>query len=175
MSKEFQRWNNITGWIVFAISLFVYLMTVEPTASFWDCGEFILCSYRLEVGHPPGAPLFLMISKMFSLMAGSDTSHVAVWINRFSALGSAFTILFLFWSITRLIRMVSKHLEDPRGAASVAILASGVVGALAYAFCDTFWFSAVEGEVYATSSLFTALVFWAILIWYDEADKLHAD
>lgn len=175
MSKEFQRWNNITGWIVFAISLFVYLMTVEPTASFWDCGEFILCSYRLEVGHPPGAPLFLMISKMFSLMAGSDTSHVAVWINRFSALGSAFTILFLFWSITRLIRMASKHFEDPRGAASVAILASGVVGALAYAFCDTFWFSAVEGEVYATSSLFTALVFWAILKWYDEADKPHAD
>jgi hypothetical protein len=175
MSKEFRRWNNITGWLVFAISLVVYLMTVEPTVSFWDCGEFILCSFRMEVGHPPGAPLFLMIGRMFALLAGSDTSHVAVWINRFSALASAFTILFLFWSITRLVRLASKSLSNPSGAAAVAVLASGVIGALAYAFCDTFWFSAVEGEVYATSSLFTALVFWVILKWYDEADEPHAD
>jgi hypothetical protein len=175
MSKQFQRWNNITGWIVFAIALIVYLMTVEPTGSFWDCGEFILCSYRMEVGHPPGAPLFLMIGRMFAILAGSNTAHVAVWINRFSAIGSAFTILFLFWSITRLARMASKSLNNPNGAGAVAVLASGAVGALAYAFCDTFWFSAVEGEVYATSSFFTAFVFWAILKWYDEADEPHGD
>ncbi len=175
MPNGFRRWNNITGWIVFAVALIVYLLTVEPTASFWDCGEFILCSFRLEVGHPPGAPLFLMIGRMFSLLAGSDTSQVAVWINRFSALASAFTILFLFWSITRLVRMTSKSLSEPNGAAAIAVLASGVIGALAYAFSDTFWFSAVEGEVYATSSLFTALVVWAILRWYDEADEPHSN
>jgi hypothetical protein len=175
MSKQFQRWNNITGWIVFAISLILYLMTVEPTGSFWDCGEFILCSFRMEVGHPPGAPLFLMIGRMFSLLAGSNTAHVAVWINRFSALGSAFTILFLFWSITRLVRMASESLNNPSRTGVIAILASGAVGAMAYAFCDTFWFSAVEGEVYATSSFFTAFVFWAILKWYDEADEPHGD
>jgi hypothetical protein len=175
MINGFRRWNNIMGWIVFAVALIVYLCTVEPTASFWDCGEFILCSFRLEVGHPPGAPLFLMIGRLFSLFAGSDTSHVAVWINRFSALASAFTILFLFWSITRLVRMASKSLSEPQGITSIVVLSSGVIGALAYAFSDTFWFSAVEGEVYATSSLFTALVLWAILRWYDEADEPHSD
>jgi len=175
MSKQFQRWNNITGWIVFAISLIVYLITVEPTGSFWDCGEFILCSFRMEVGHPPGAPLFLMIGRMFATLAGSNTAHVAVWINRFSAIGSAFTILFLFWSITRLVRMASQSLNNPTRTGTIAVLASGAIGALAYAFCDTFWFSAVEGEVYATSSFFTAFVFWAILRWYDEADQPHGD
>src|SRR5512145_981919 len=175
MSNDFRRLNNIMGWLVFAVALIVYLMTVEPTVSFWDCGEFILCSFRLEVGHPPGAPLFLLLGRLFSLFAGSDTSQVAVWINRFSALASAFTILFLFWTITRLVRMASKSLSEPEGASAIAVLASGAIGALAYAFSDTFWFSAVEGEVYAASSLFTALVFWAMLRWYDEADESYSN
>lgn len=175
MSNDFRRLNNIMGWLVFAVALIVYLMTVEPTVSFWDCGEFILCSFRLEVGHPPGAPLFLLFGRLFSLFAGSDTSQVAVWVNRFSALASAFTILFLFWTITRLVRMASKSLSEPEGASAIAVLASGAIGALAYAFSDTFWFSAVEGEVYAASSLFTALVFWAMLRWYDEADESYSN
>lgn len=175
MIKGFRLWNNITGWVVFAISLLVYLLTIEPTVSFWDCGEFILCSFRLEVGHPPGAPFFMLLGRFFTLFAGGDTSKVAMMVNILSAFASAFTILFLFWSVTRLIRLATGDGEGIRGGKAVAILASGVVGALTYAFSDTFWFSAVEGEVYATSSLFTAAVFWAILRWYDEADDPHAN
>ena len=175
MTKRFQNWNIITGWMVFAISLIVYFLTLEPTASFWDCGEFILCSYRLEVGHPPGAPLFLMLGRFFSLFAGSDTSKVAVMVNILSAFASAFTILFMFWSITRLIRMAYGDSSEMSTGKAIAILASGAVGSLAYAFSDTAWFSAVEGEVYGTSSLFTALVFWAMLRWYDEADDPHGN
>ena len=175
MIKGFKLWNNMTGWVVFAISLLVYLLTIEPTVSFWDCGEFILCSYRLEVGHPPGAPLFLILGRFFTLFAGSDTSKVAMMVNIMSAFASAFTILFLYWSITRLIRMATNDDITVSGGRAVAIIASGVIGALAYAFCDTFWFSAVEGEVYGTSSLFTAAVFWAMLRWYDEADEPHAN
>jgi hypothetical protein len=170
MKKEFRLWNNITGWAVFAVSLVIYLLTIEPTVSFWDCGEFILCSYRLEVGHPPGAPLFLILARFFTLFAGGDTSKVAMMVNILSALASAFTILFLFWTITRLVRLATGEGEGVKGGKAVAILAAGAVGGLAYAFSDTFWFSAVEGEVYATSSLFTAAVFWAMLRWYDEAD-----
>ncbi len=175
MVKEFRLWNNITGWAVFAVSLVVYLMTIEPTVSFWDCGEFILCSYRLEVGHPPGAPFFLLLGRFFTLFAGGDTSKVAMMVNILSAFASAFTILFLFWSVTRLIRLATGDGAAVTGGRAIAILASGATGALAYAFSDTFWFSAVEGEVYATSSLFTAAVFWAILRWYDEADSPHAN
>jgi len=170
MIKGFRLWNNIAGWAVFAVSLVVYLMTIEPTVSFWDCGEFILCSYRLEVGHPPGAPLFLLLGRFFTLFAGGDTSKVAMMVNIMSALASAFTILFLFWTVTRLVRLATGDSLPVTGGKAVAILASGTLGALAYAFSDTFWFSAVEGEVYATSSLFTAAVFWAMLRWYDEAD-----
>jgi hypothetical protein len=175
MIKGFRNWNNITGWIVFAASLLVYLLTIEPTVSFWDCGEFILCSYRLEVGHPPGAPLFMLLGRFFTLFAGSDTSKVAMMVNILSAFASAFTILFLFWSITRLIRLATGDDENITGGKAIAVIASGVTGALAYAFSDTFWFSAVEGEVYGTSSLFTAAVFWAMLRWYDEADEQHSN
>ncbi len=175
MIKGFRRWNNITGWAVFAVSLVVYLLTIEPTVSFWDCGEFILCSFRLEVGHPPGAPLFLMLGRFFTLFAGGDTSRVAMMVNIMSAIASALTILFLFWTVTRLVRLATGDSMAVTGGRAVAILASGAVGALAYAFSDTFWFSAVEGEVYATSSLFTAAVFWAMLRWYDEADSPHAN
>ncbi|MCJ7819725.1 MAG: DUF2723 domain-containing protein, partial [Bacteroidales bacterium] len=175
MLKGFQRWNNITGWVVFAAALFVYLLTIEPTVSFWDCGEFILCSYRLEVGHPPGAPFFLLLGRFFTLFAGSDTSNVAMMVNILSAFASAFTILFLFWTITRLVRMASGDDLNVSGGKAIAVIASGVIGALAYAYSDTFWFSAVEGEVYGTSSLFTAVVFWAMLRWYDEADDPHAN
>ncbi len=174
MVRDFRLWNNITGWALFAVSLMVYLLTIEPTVSFWDCGEFILCSYRLEVGHPPGAPFFLLLGRFFTLFAGGDTSKVAMMVNIMSALASAFTILFLFWSVTRIIRLATGDGTEVTGGKALAILASGAVGALAYAFSDTFWFSAVEGEVYATSSLFTAAVFWAMLRWYDEADDPHA-
>jgi hypothetical protein len=147
MVKGFQRWNNITGWVVFAAALFVYLLTIEPTVSLWDCGEFILCSYRLEVGHPPGAPFFLLLGRFFTLFAGSDTSNVAMMVNILSAFASAFTILFLFWTITRLVRMASGDDLTVSGGKAIAVISSGVIGALAYAFSDTFWFSAVEGEV----------------------------
>lgn len=174
MKKGFRLWNNVTGWAVFAVSLIIYLMTIEPTVSFWDCGEFILCSFRLEVGHPPGAPFFLLLGRFFSLFAGGDTSKVAMMVNILSAFASAFTILFLFWSITRLVRLATGDGIDVSGGKAIAILAAGAVGGLAYAFSDTFWFSAVEGEVYGTSSLFTAAVVWAMLRWYDEADDPHS-
>lgn len=174
MKKGFGLWNNITGWAVFAVSLVIYLLTIEPTVSFWDCGEFILCSYRLEVGHPPGAPFFLLLGRFFSLFAGGDTSKVAMMVNILSAVASAFTILFLFWSITRLVRLATGDGTEVSGGKAFAILASGAIGALAYAFSDTFWFSAVEGEVYGTSSFFTAAVVWAMLRWYDEADDPHS-
>ena len=174
MKNGFRLWNNVTGWAVFAVSLVVYLMTIEPTVSFWDCGEFILCSFRLEVGHPPGAPFFLLLGRFFSLFAGGDTSKVAMMVNILSAFASAFTILFLFWSITRLVRLATGDDMNVRGGRAIAILGAGAVGGLAYAFSDTFWFSAVEGEVYGTSSLFTAAVVWAMLRWYDEADDPHS-
>ena len=174
MKNGFRLWNNITGWAVFAVSLVIYLLTIEPTVSFWDCGEFILCSYRLEVGHPPGAPFFMLLGRFFTLFAGGDTSKVAMMVNILSAFASAFTILFLFWSITRLVRLATGDGPEVTGGKAFAILAAGAIGGLAYAFSDTFWFSAVEGEVYGTSSLFTAAVVWAILRWYDEADDPHA-
>ena len=167
--------NNVLGWIVFAIASTVYLMTMEPTASFWDCGEFISSAYKLEVGHPPGAPFFMLTANLFTQLA-SDPSTVAKMVNTMSALFSGLTILFLFWSITHLARKIMvKDGEEASLGQMITVMGSGLVGALAYTFSDTFWFSAVEGEVYAYSSLFTAVVFWLILKWEAVADKPHAD
>ena len=169
--KQFKFWNTLCGWIVFAIAAATYLLTMEPTASFWDCGEFISSAWKLDVGHPPGAPFFMLMGHFFSLFA-SDTSHVAMCVNALSALASAFTILFLFWTITAL----AKKLIAPDALwKGIGILGAGAVGALAYTFSDTFWFSAVEGEVYASSSLFTAVVFWLILKWDEQADEEGSD
>ena len=173
--KNYKLIDNVLGWIVFAIASAVYLMTMEPTASFWDCGEFISSAYKLEVGHPPGAPFFMLTANLFTQFA-SDPSKVALMVNGMSALFSGLTILFLFWSITHMARkiMVDEGAEISLGQL-ITIMGSGVVGALAYTFSDTFWFSAVEGEVYAYSSLFTAVVFWLILKWEEVADQPHAD
>ncbi|NNK80621.1 MAG: DUF2723 domain-containing protein [Flavobacteriales bacterium] len=171
---QFGRLNNILGWIVFAISTFVYFSTIEPTASFWDCGEFIATAYKLEVGHPPGAPFFMILGRLFSAFV--PVEYAATSINVLSALSSSFTILFLFWSITAFAKKLAtsnnKELSD---GSIIAILGSGLVGALCYTFSDSFWFSAVEGEVYAISSLFTAVVFWAILKWDAEEKSPRTD
>ena len=173
--KQYKLVNNITGWLVFLIAAFVYCSTIEPTASFWDCPEFILTGYKLEIGHPPGAPFFMLTANLFSHFA-SDPSQVARMVNTMSALLSATTILFLFWSITHLTRkLILKDWSNLSTGKLIAIEASGVVGALIYTFSDTFWFSAVEGEVYAYSSAFTAIVFWLILKWEDHADEPHSD
>ena len=169
-SEQFRHWNTITGWVSFLIAVFVYLSTIEPTASFWDCGEFITSSYKLEVGHPPGAPLFLMLAKVFSLPAPSP-AKVAIYINAMSAVASAFTILFLCWTITCFSKKLLTNDNEFTSGKAIAILGSGVVGSMAYAFSDSFWFSAVESEVYATSSLFTAIVFWAILKWEENFNE----
>ena len=173
--KRYKTINNLMGWITFLIAATVYCMTIEPTASFWDCPEFITTGYKLEVGHPPGAPFFMLVANLFSQFA-SDASEVAKMVNYMSALMSAACILFLFWTITHLVRKLVVKDEGNIGTAqTVAIMGSGLVGALAYTFSDTFWFSAVEGEVYAFSSLFTAIVFWLILKWEDVADQPHSD
>ncbi|MBL0328148.1 MAG: DUF2723 domain-containing protein [Bacteroidetes bacterium] len=173
---NYQRLNNIIGWFVFLIASFTYLSTMESTASFWDCGEYIACAYKLEVGHPPGAPLFVLIGRFFSLFAFGDVSKVGMMINAMSALCSAFTILFLFWSITALARKIVEKDGAFTTANMYAVFGAGIVGALAYTFSDSFWFSAVEGEVYAMSSFFTAIVFWCILKWEREVDtNPHAD
>ena len=173
--KQFKLYNNIFGWVAFAIAAITYLMTIEPTASFWDCGEFIAAAFKLDVGHPPGAPFFMLTGRMFAHFASSP-EMVAMCINAMSAIFSALTILFLFWTTTHLARkIVFKNENQPTLAESIAVLGAGMVGALAYTFSDTFWFSAVEGEVYAYSSLFTAVVFWAILKWEDCADEPFAE
>ncbi|NIA12094.1 MAG: DUF2723 domain-containing protein, partial [Nitrospiraceae bacterium] len=173
--KNFKRVNNITGWVVFAIAAYVYLSTIESTASLWDCGEFIASAFKLEVGHPPGAPFFLILARFFTLFAGSHTALAARMVNSMSALASASTILFLFWTITHLARKIVNGGTALSTGKTIAIMASGAVGALAYTFTDSFWFSAVEGEVYATSSLFTAVIFWSILKWEESTDSKHAD
>ena len=175
-TRKYKKINNITGWLVLVIAAFTYLSTIEPTASFWDCGEFIATAHKLEVGHPPGAPLFMIAAKVFSLAAGGDLTQVAKMINSLSALASAFTILFLFWSITYFAaKIVRKPIDQYSLNDLIAVMGSGAVGALAYTFSDSFWFSAVEGEVYATSSLFTAVVFWAILKWEGIADERYSN
>jgi len=172
--KNYRFLNILTGWGVTLIAAVVYLMTIEPTASFWDCGEFITTSFKLEVGHPPGAPIFMILGNFFTHLGGS-AENAARMINIMSALASAFTIMFLFWTITYLAKRVISKDEDPGPGKTLAILGSGLVGALAYTFSDTFWFSAVEAEVYATSSLLTAVVFWAILKWENVADQPYAN
>lgn len=172
--KNYKLYNNLFGWIAFLIASIVYLLTIEPTTSFWDCGEFIASAYRLEVGHPPGAPFFMILGRFFTLFAGSP-ANVAKMVNVLSALASSFTILFLFWTITHFVRKIVIKDGVFTTGNIITIIGSGLVGALAYTFSDTFWFSAVEAEVYATSSLFTALVFWAILKWENESEKRYAN
>ncbi|MEQ8925687.1 MAG: DUF2723 domain-containing protein [Fulvivirga sp.] len=174
---NFTRLNNIGGWAVFAISTIVYLLTLEETASYWDCGEFIAVSYKLMVPHPPGAPFFLLLGRMFSFLAFGDTSEVAYWINMISVLASSFTILFLFWTISMLSRKLLKitSLEDIKIEQTIMILGASAVGSLAYTFSDSFWFSAVEAEVYGLSSFFTAFVVWAILKWELIEDESRAN
>ena len=173
--KQYKTVNNLIGWLTFIIAATVYSMTIEPTASFWDCPEFITTGYKLEVGHPPGAPFFMLTANLFSQFA-SDATTVAKMVNYMSALMSGACILFLFWSITHLVRkLIIKDENNITTGQLVTIMGSGLVGALVYTFSDTFWFSAVEGEVYAYSSLFTAVVFWLILKWEDVADEPHSD
>ena len=177
--KTYKLLNNILGWVIFVIAATVYLLTIEPTASFWDCPEFIASAYKLEVGHPPGNPIFMMVANLFMQLV-SDVSLKAIMVNRMSAILSGFTILLLFWSITRLAKkIILNGNEEAKDTISltqiISILGCGAVGALAYTFSDTFWFSAVEAEVYAFSSFMTALVFWLILKWEDVADEPGAD
>ena len=174
-NRKFTLWNRLTAALVFVISAVVYLMTIEPTASFWDCGEFIASSYKLEVGHPPGNPVFQLFARFFTMFA--DAAHAAVAVNAMNAICSALTILFLYLTIVFLAKRLVKPSEDGTYTLdkAVAVFGSGAVGALTYTFSDTFWFSAVEGEVYAMSSLFTALVFWAMTKWYEQADTPYAN
>ena len=164
--------NKINGWVVFAIATIVYMLTIEDTASLWDCGEYITAAYKLEVGHPPGAPLYMILGRLFSFFAAPE--NVAYYINALSALSSSFTILFMFWSLTLLLKKLvlrSKKVLDDMD--KIGIFVSATIGSLAYTFSDSFWFSAVEGEVYAMASLFTAVIFWAILKWDEEMALLQ--
>ena len=174
---NFQKSNNITGWLVFALALITYWLTMEETASYWDCGEFIAVSYKLQVPHPPGAPLFLLMGRVFSFLAMGDVTKVAYWINFMSVLASAFTILFLFWSITLFGRKMMGLAKDSEITSDQTwvLMGAGLVGALAYTFSDSFWFSAVEAEVYAMSSFFTAFVVWGILKWDVIEDESKAN
>ena len=170
---NYKRLNTIIGWLVFAVAAVTYCMTIEPTASFWDCPEFITTGYKLEVGHPPGAPIFMLTANLFSQFT-SDPGKVAMMVNIMSALLSALCILFLFWSITILVKKLVAGTKDPDIWQMIAIFGSGIVGALAYTWSDTFWFSAVEGEVYAYSSFCTAVTFWLILKWEENSDQPHS-
>ncbi len=174
--NNFTRLNNIVGWAVFAVSLITYTLTVEPTASFWDCGEFIACSYKLQVPHPAGAPLFLLIGRMASLLAGNDVTKVALMVNMVSVIASAFTILFMFWTISLLARKVfGKKGEELDTTQTILVIGASAVGSLVYAFSDSFWFSAVEAEVYGMSSFFTAIVIWAAFRWEIIEDEAKAN
>ena len=173
--KQYNKINNLVGWLAFAVAAFTYCMTIEPTASFWDCPEFITTGYKLEVGHPPGAPFFMLTANLFSQFA-SDATQVAKMVNIMSALMSAACILFLFWSITHLTKkLICPDDKEMTTGKLITIMGASLVGALAYTWSDTFWFSAVEGEVYAYSSLFTAVVFWLILKWENRANEPHSD
>ena len=172
--KRYKTLNNIFGWLTFLIAAITYCTTVEPTASFWDCPEFILSGNKLEVGHPPGAPFFMLTANLFSSFA--EPQQVAYMVNIMSALLSAAGILFLFWTITHLVRkLIVADSTKITNSQIITIIGSGLVGALAYTWSDTYWFSAVEGEVYGYSSLFTAAVFWLILKWEEQADSSHSD
>src|SRR4051812_33840142 len=169
---NFNKWNTITGWFVFTIALITYTLTVEPTMSFWDCGEYIATSAKLEVGHPPGAPLFQMIGAFFAMFAFDD-QHIAVMVNMMSVFSSAFTVLFLFWSSSMILKkIISQFSESELNKSNyIVILGSSFVGSLAYTFSDSFWASAVEAEVYAMASLFIALLFWLGLRWEQDMDS----
>ena len=172
----YQKINVIAGWAAFLFSLVVYLITIEDTASFWDCGEFIATSYKLEVPHPPGAPFFLLVGRMFSMLALGDVTQVAYWVNFLSVLSASFTILFLFWSITHLAKKMLNVEEGKETTGQIiAIMGAGFVGAITCTFSDSFWFSAVEAEVYAMSSFFTAFVFWAMLKWENIEDENYSN
>ncbi|MCK5781647.1 MAG: DUF2723 domain-containing protein [Flavobacteriales bacterium] len=168
--EQFKKWNNIIGWIVFAIASYTYLSTIEPTASLWDCGEYISTAVKLEVGHPPGAPLFQMLGAVVAIFAFGDVNEIAKTVNAMSAISTAFAILFLFWSITHMVRKIATKNSELDTNKIFAILGSGIVGALGFTFTDTLWYSAVEGEVYAMGMFLIALVFWLGLKWEDEAD-----
>ena len=175
---RFNRVNNIVGWVVGVIACTVYVMTMEPTGSFWDCGEFVSSCYKLQIPHPPGAPLFVLLGRFFIILFGDNPHTAARGVNFMSAIASGLSILFLFWSITHFARKLVQRngtATEPDGQQLFTIMSAGVVGALAYTFCDSYWYSAVEGEVYASSAFFTALVFWAILKWEHNADKPGAD
>ncbi|MEC5145379.1 DUF2723 domain-containing protein [Chitinophaga sp. 212800010-3] len=171
---NFKRTNNLVGWVICIIACFVYIKTMEATGSLWDCGEFISSAYKVQIPHPPGAPLFVLLGRLFSMFL--KPSQAALGVNTMTALASGFTILFLFWTITHFARrLMVKPGEEISREKMIAIMGAGIVGALAYTFSDSFWFSAVEGEVYGMSSFFTAIVFWAILKWEHEADEPYSD
>src|SRR3990170_2032330 len=172
MQMNFNRLNNIVGWIVGLIACTVYVVTMEPTGSLWDCGEFISSAFKLQVPHPPGAPMYILLGRLFIVLFGDNPESASRGINFMSAIASGFTILFLFWTITHFARkLLHKGPEALTRHQLIGVMSAGVVGALAYTFSDSFWYSAVEGEVYALSSLFTAIVFWAILKWEHEVDQ----
>src|SRR6201995_3988035 len=164
---RFNKVNNIVGWIVGLIACTVFVMAMEPTGSFWDCGEFVSSCYKLQIPPPPGPPLFILLGRLFIVLFGDNPHTAARGVNFMSAIASGLSILFLFWTITHFARKLTNN--------TFTILSTGVIGALAYTFCDSFWYSAVEGEVYATSAFFTAIVFWAILKWEEQAHKPGAD
>lgn len=170
--KSFKLINTISGWVAFLVAFIVYLLTLEPSVSFWDCGEFIASSYKLQVGHPPGAPLFMLIARVVSIFA-ANPSKVAIMINAYSAFASAATVMFLYWTIVRLVKKFTTESSSP--VQPYLTIAAGLIGALTFAFTDSFWFSAVEAEVYASSSLFTAAVFWAILRWEEVAGEKYSN
>ena len=169
-SFSFKKWNTILGWTTFAIALVTYSLTVEPTLSFWDCGEYISTAAKLEVGHPPGAPLYQMMGAFFAMFA-TDASKVALMVNMMSVFSSAFTILFMFWSLTLLLKKLVSRFSEIDNSHAIAILGSAFVGSLAYTFSDSFWFNAVEAEVYAMASLLIAVLFWLGLRWEEDMDK----
>src|SRR6186997_2079922 len=174
---NFRKVNNITGWVILLIATATYTLTREATASFWDCGEFIACANEIGIPHPPGSPLFTMLGRLFIIVfSGGNAANAASSVNLLSAVASGFCVLFLFWTITHFARkMFVNHGENLTAQQIFTVMASGVVGALAYTFSDTFWFSAVEGEVYALSSFFTAFVVWAMLKWDVIEDEAKAD
>ncbi|MDP1621293.1 MAG: DUF2723 domain-containing protein [Bacteroidales bacterium] len=172
--KKFQKLNNIFGWVTFLIASTVYILTIEPTASWWDCGEYIATAFKLQVGHPPGAPFFQMVGRFFSLFAFGDVSKVAMMVNMMSGISSGFTILFLFWTIVLFAKKIVAPSGEMTNGQMYTVFGSAFIGAMAYTFSDTFWFSAVEGEVYAMSSAFTAISFWAILKWEEVANEKHS-
>ena len=173
---RYHKINNLLGWLCLLIAFTTYVLTLEPSVSFWDCGEFISCAYRLQVSHQPGYPMFAMLGKLFSLLSFGDNTKVPYFTNLGSALASGATVMFLFWTITALAKklLVTKD-QDITPSQMIAVMGAGLVGALAFAYTDTFWFSAVETIVFALSSLCTAVVFWAILKWEAHADEPGAD